>query len=402
MAADVLSQGGVSVKLFDAMPSVGRKFLMAGKGGMNITHSEPYDLFVSRYGKRQPYIKPLLDQFGPDDLRKWLNDIGIETFVGTSGRVFPSEMKAAPLLRAWLHRLRLNGVDFNMRHQWTGWTDQDINSVRFMTPAGEKIVRNDTVILALGGASWPKLGSTGTWLPLLQERSVSVAPLKPANCGFKARWSEHFYKRFAGEPVKSVTLRFINADGNEFCRTGEFVITRDGVEGSLIYAMSSLFREAIESTGAAIIHLDLMPDRDLDDIIDRLSLSRGKLSMANHLRKRLGIQGVKAGLLRELISASDLGNPARLGAKLKALPISLVAPSPVAEAISCAGGIVFESLDEHLMIRTMPGIFCAGEMLDWEAPTGGYLLTACFATGRTAGLGALEWLHNKQKNDQDI
>jgi uncharacterized flavoprotein (TIGR03862 family) len=395
MAAEVLSQAGVKVKLYDAMPSVGRKFLMAGKGGMNITHSEPYEHFLSRYGNRRSQVKPILDLFGPVDLRNWLSNLGIETFIGTSGRVFPADMKAAPLLRAWLHRLRLKGVEFYMRHQWVGWVENESNRLRFFTPDGESSVTSDAVILALGGASWSRLGSTGAWVPLLQQQGVVVEPLKPANCGFQVGWSEHFKNRFAGKPLKSVTLRFVTADGQEVCRQGEFVITHDGVEGGPIYALSSLLRETIQLTGEAIISLDMMPHRDIKYLIDRVSKPRGKLSLANHLRKSLGIHRAKAGLLRELASASDLEHSAGVAAAIKSLPIRLVAPSPIDEAISCAGGVSFEEIDEHLMIRALPGVFCAGEMLDWEAPTGGYLLNACFAMGRAAGMGALAWL---QKN----
>ncbi|MGZ8196256.1 MAG: TIGR03862 family flavoprotein [Methylosarcina sp.] len=394
MAADVLSRHGIHVQLFDAMPSVGRKFLMAGKGGMNITHSEPYELFLSRYGNRQSHIKPLLDRFGPDALRKWLQDLGIDTFIGTSGRVFPTDMKAAPLLRAWLHRLRREGVEFSMRHRWMGWAGEENDSLRFVTPTGDHYVRSTAVILALGGASWPRLGSTGAWVPLLQERNVLIAPFKPANCGFQVRWSDHFRDRFAGEPLKSVTLKFMPPDGKAISQTGEFIITRGGLEGGLIYAMSSFLREALASTGEAVIELDLMPDRDLGDLISRLSQPQGKLSFANHLRRRLGLQGVKAALLRELLPVSDLKDPVRLGTALKGLKVGLIAPNPMEEAISCAGGVSFEALTENLMIRNLPGVFCAGEMLDWEAPTGGYLLSSCFASGRAAGLGALAWLQD--------
>jgi uncharacterized flavoprotein (TIGR03862 family) len=396
MAAEVLSRHGIAVRLFDAMPSVGRKFLMAGKGGMNITHSEPYDLFLSRYGGRQARIKPLLDRFGPEALRQWLKDLGIDTFVGTSGRVFPTDMKAAPLLRAWLHRLRHQGVEFHMRHRWTGWAGESTDTLCFDTPAGERRVPSPAVILALGGASWPQLGSTGAWAPLLQERGVPVEPFKPANCGFQTGWSEHFRRRFAGAPLKPVALKFVTREGKVISRTGEVVVTQDGIEGSLIYAVSSFLRDAIAVSGEAIIELDLMPSRDLGDLIGRLSRPQGKLSLSNHLRKCLGLQGVKAALLRERVPASELKEPARLGAALKGLKVRLTASSPIQEAISCAGGVPFEALTEHLMIKNLPGVFCAGEMLDWEAPTGGYLLSACFAGGRAAGLGALAWLGDNE------
>jgi len=393
MAAEVLIQAGVKVDLYDAMPSVGRKFLMAGKGGMNISHAEPYDKFLSRYGARRTYIKPLLDEFTPQALRKWVRGLGIETFIGTSGRVFPADMKAAPLLRAWLHRLRVAGVNFHMRHRWLGWIEDENTVLNFATPEGERKIKVDAVVLALGGGSWPQLGSTGAWVPLLAQRGVLVAPLKPSNCGFDVAWSEHFRSRFSGQPLKSICVSFSNAEGVDICHQGEFVVSANGVEGGVIYSLSAPLRDEIAATGFAVIHLDLLPDTELPLLIDKMSQDRGKLSMANHLRKRVGIDGVKAGLLREIVPTSDFYNPDRLCSAIKALPIKLVATRPLNEAISSAGGITFEALDEHLMIRSMPGVFCAGEMLDWEAPTGGYLLTACFATGRAAGLGVLNSLN---------
>ncbi len=389
MAAEVLSQAGVKVDLYDAMPSVGRKFLMAGKGGMNITHSEPIEQFLSRYGSRQAYIKPLLDAFGPEALRTWAQDLGFETFVGSSGKVFPVDMKAAPLLRAWLHRLRSDGVSFHMRHQWQGWDD---GMLRFQTPEGEKNLRADAVVLALGGGSWARLGSTGAWVPLLAQRGIPIEPLQPSNCGFEVAWSEFFQDRFAGQPLKSVQALFTDSAGFVFCEPGELVVTANGVEGSLIYKMSARLREQIASTGSALIYLDLAPGKDRQYLIDRISDPRGKHSMANHLRKRIGIDGVKAGLLREVLMKEDFDDPVRLAEAIKALPVKLVAARPIDEAISSAGGVSFEALDERLMIRAIPGVFCAGEMLDWEAPTGGYLLTACFASGRVAGSGVLAWL----------
>jgi len=392
MAAEVLSQAGVKVELYDAMPSVGRKFLMAGKGGMNITHSEPSDKFLSRYGSRRAYIKPMLDSFGPEALRAWLRDLGIDTFIGSSGKVFPVDMKAAPLLRAWLHRLRINGVSFYMRHQWLGWIDGKHGALRFLTPAGESTAKADAVVLALGGGSWARLGSTGAWVPLLVQRGVSVEPLQPSNCGFDVGWTEFFRSRFAGQPLKSVLASFTNSAGAEFRQLGELIITADGVEGSLIYKMSALLREQIATAGTATIYLDLAPGKDKQFLIDRISQPRGKHSMASHLRKRIGIDGLKAGLLREVLLKEIFDDPIRLCAAIKALPVKLVSARPIDEAISSAGGVTFEALDEHLMSRAMPGVFCAGEMLDWEAPTGGYLLTACFASGRVAGEGVLAWL----------
>ena len=393
MAAEILSRGSVQVELYDAMPSVGRKFLMAGKGGMNISHSEPFERFLSRYRARAESMRPLLEDFGPDALREWAHGLGIDTFIGTSGRVFPTDMKAAPLLRAWLHRLRAAGVHFHMRHRWLGWKDHgNIKSLCFQTSGGEKLVETDAVVLALGGGSWSRLGSDGAWVSILQQHGIAIAPLRPSNCGFDVAWSEHFQQVHAGEPVKAVDAFCIDSDGIEQRQRGEFNITKNGVEGGLIYALSALLRDQITAVGYADLYLDLAPGIELKHLIDKLSAPRGKNSIANHLRKKAGIKGVKAGLLREYLSVTEFSEAVRLAEAIKALPIRLVAPRPLDEAISSAGGVVFEALDERLMIKAMPGIFCAGEMLDWEAPTGGYLLTTCFASGRMAGLGALDWL----------
>lgn len=393
MAAEALSRGGVRVDLYDAMPSVGRKFLLAGKGGLNLTHAEPREPFLSRYGARRARIEPLLDAFGPEALREWARGLGIDTFVGSSGRVFPVEEKAAPLLRAWLHRLREAGVRLHARHRWLGWLGREgAGALRFETPQGERAVPADAVVLALGGGSWPQLGSDGAWVPLLMQRGVDVAALRPANCGFSIGWSEHFRTRFAGHPVKSVVASCADAAGAIERRQGEFVVTASGVEGSLIYALSARLRDEIAARGVAVLHLDLAPGRELPRLVDELSRPRGARSLSSHLQSRTGLKGVKTGLLRELLPAEDFADPARLAAAIKALPLRLVAPRPLAEAISSAGGVMFEALDDRLMIRALPGVFCAGEMLDWEAPTGGYLLTACFASGRAAGLGALDWL----------
>lgn len=393
MAAEALSRGGVRVDLYDAMPSVGRKFLLAGKGGLNLTHAEPCEPFLSRYGARRARIEPLLDAFGPEALREWARGLGIDTFVGSSGRVFPVEEKAAPLLRAWLHRLREAGVRLHARHRWLGWLGREgAGALRFETPQGERAVPADAVVLALGGGSWPQLGSDGAWVPLLVQRGVDVAALRPANCGFDVGWSEHFRTRFAGHPVKSVVASCADAAGAIERRQGEFVVTATGVEGGLIYALSARLRDEIAARGVAVLHLDLAPGRELPRLVDELSRPRGSRSLSSHLQSRTGLKGVKTGLLRELLPAEDFADPARLAAAIKALPLRLVAPRPLAEAISSAGGVMFEALDERLMIRALPGVFCAGEMLDWEAPTGGYLLTACFASGRAAGLGALDWL----------
>jgi uncharacterized flavoprotein (TIGR03862 family) len=385
MAAGVISANGVHVDLYEAMPSLGRKFLMAGKSGLNLTHSEPVEQFVSRYGKRRAQIEPLLRRFGPDELRGWVHGLGIETFVGTSGRVFPVGMKASPLLRAWLVRLRDSGVTFHLRHKWKGWLPD--RSLAFDSPDGSVAVRPDAVVLALGGGSWSRLGSDGAWVPWLGQVGAHVAPLKPSNCGFDVGWSPHFRERFDGHPIKSVVLSFAS-----FRQQGEFIITKEGVEGSLVYAASALLREEIETRGSARIVLDLAPDRSYEWLVKQLTSRRGSRSMASHLEKTVHIKGVKAGLLREFVSRNDFSDPDRLARAIKGLSIPLIAPRPLDEAISTAGGVTFESLDEHLMLRSLPGVFCAGEMLDWEAPTGGYLLTACFASGYVAGQGTLKWL----------
>jgi uncharacterized flavoprotein (TIGR03862 family) len=401
MAAEVLAQGGVRVDLYDAMPSVGRKFLLAGKGGLNLTHAEPRPAFVSRYGARAAHIAPLLEDFGPEAVRTWAHGLGVETFVGTSGRVFPGDMKAAPLLRAWLHRLREAGVRFHVRHRWDGWEEETPQArLRFRTREGLLTAEADAVVLALGGGSWARLGSDGQWLPLVAARGVPVAALAPSNCGFDVAspraptlgWSEHFRSRFAGAPLKSVVASFTDVDGRTQRRQGEFVVTGTGVEGSLIYALSAGLREAIAKQGFAELALDLAPGKDSVRLTQELSAPRGSRSLSSHLQSRAGISGVKTALLRECLAAQDIADPARLVAAIKALPLRLERPRPLDEAISSAGGVCFEALDDGLMIRSLPGVFCAGEMLDWEAPTGGYLLTACLASGRRAGEGVLNWL----------
>ncbi|MGE6372807.1 NAD(P)/FAD-dependent oxidoreductase [Stutzerimonas stutzeri] len=387
MAAEVLGQAGVNVDLYDAMPSVGRKFLLAGVGGMNITHAEDYAAFVSHYGERAGDLRPLLDAFSPDSLREWIHGLGIDTFVGSSGRVFPSDMKAAPLLRAWLKRLRESGVQLHTRQRWLGWDEH--GALRIAGPQGETRVEADATLLALGGGSWARLGSDGAWVPLLQNRGIAIAPLQPANCGFEvAGWSEHLREKFAGAPLKTVSL----ALPGEAPRKGEFVLTATGIEGSLVYALSAPIRNTINRDGAATVLLDLLPDRTLTQIASALARPRGSQSMAKHLHRQLKLDGVKAALLRELTDATTFQAPQALAAAIKALPIRLVRPRPLDEAISSAGGVPFEELDEGLMLRRLPGVFCAGEMLDWEAPTGGYLLTACFASGRAAAEGMLRWL----------
>ncbi len=388
MAAEVLSQAGLQVDLYDGMPSVGRKFLLAGVGGMNITHSEAFPAFLSRYGERAANIAPLLRAFGANELCEWIHGLGIDTFVGSSGRVFPTDMKAAPLLRAWLKRLRDAGVAIHTRHRWLGWNPD--GSLRIASPEGEKTLRPDATLLALGGGSWSRLGSDGAWMLALEQRGVTLAPLQPSNCGFEVEaWSNLMISKFAGAPLKNIAIGL----NDDVPRLGECVITATGLEGSLVYARSAPVREAINQHGSATILLDLLPGRPVDKIQQALSKSRGSRSMAKHLHSQLGIDGVKAALLRELTPAECFTDPARLAQAIKALPVTLVKPRPLDEAISSAGGVTFEALDERLMLKHLPGVFCAGEMLDWEAPTGGYLLTACFASGRAAGLGVLEFLN---------
>ena len=393
MAAEAALAGGARVTLYDAMASVGRKFLLAGKGGLNLTHSDPPDVFLARYGERMAKIAPWLSAFGPDALRAWAKELGVETFVGSSGRIFPADMKAAPLLRAWLRRLRQAGLAVQVRHRWCGW--DDAGALCFETIQGSKSVEADAVILALGGGSWPKLGSDGAWVPLLAGRAVPIAPLEPANCGFDVGWTEHFRSKFAGHPVKTVGVVAKSPTGAVMRRMGEFVITETGVEGGIIYAVAPYLRDEIRATGRGTLRLDLAPDRELPRLIKDLSQPRGKRTMATHLQRRAHIEGVKSGLLRELVSKEDFADPTRLAAAIKSLPLTLAAPRPLEEAISTAGGVEFKALDKRLMVRGIPGLFCAGEMVDWEAPTGGYLLTACFASGRTAGAGAVAWLKER-------
>jgi uncharacterized flavoprotein (TIGR03862 family) len=409
MAAETLAAGGARVEVFDAMPSAGRKFLLAGKGGMNLTHSEALEPFAARYGARRAQLEPLLRDFGAQQLREWAQGLGVETFVGTSGRVFPTDMKAAPLLRAWLHRLREAGVRFHMRHRWLGWDDAGPGSaagsaaggaLRFATPEGERVERAGAVVLALGGASWARLGSDGAWVPLLQAAGVDVAPLVPANCGFDANWSAHFAQRHAGAPLTTVALALDDVDGVRLARKGQFVVTATGIEGSLVYALSAPIRERIARDGQATVFVDLLPDHDAARVLDEVARPRGTRSMSSHLQSRLGIKGVKSGLLHECLSKEAYADPARLARAIKALPLVLKRPRPIDEAISSAGGVRFAGLDGAGMLRAVPGTFVAGEMVDWEAPTGGYLLTACFGSGRAAGQGALAWLDRPRRVDR--
>jgi uncharacterized flavoprotein (TIGR03862 family) len=396
MAAETLLAQGVVVDVFDAMPSVGRKFLLAGKGGLNLTHSEALPAFVSRYGERADAVGRWLAELGPQALRDWAQGLGIGTFVGSSGRVFPHEMKAAPLLRAWLHRLRGAGLKLHMRHRWLGWREGDAPmTLRFASPAGEVLHEAQTVVLALGGASWARLGSDGAWVPWLAGRGVAVAPLQPSNCGFNTGWSPYFAERHAGTPLKNVRLRFTDTQGRHFDRLGECVLTATGIEGSLVYAASALLRDQIAAHGSATLTLDLVPQHTESILAQRLAKGRAARSLPNHLREQAGLHGATLALLRERWSAEELQaqllKPADLAHALKAWPLVLHSPRPLDEAISTAGGVALEALDDLLMVKALPGVFCAGEMLDWEAPTGGYLLNASLASGRVAGLGAARW-----------
>lgn len=393
MAAETARAAGIEVDLYEGMGSAGRKFLLAGKGGLNLTHGEPFEAFVARYAERSAEVRRWLLDFDADALRAWARGLGVETFVGSSGRVFPSDLKAAPLLRGWVRRLRERGVRIHVQHRWQGW-DAD-GALRFATPAGEHRVRVDATVLALGGASWPELGADGAWTSILEAQGVPVAPLLPSNCGFEAGWSAHFVERHAGAPVKPAAIAWTDRDGRPQRRQGEFVITTTGVEGSLIYALSAALRDAIAAQGKAEILLDLAPDRDVAWLAQALTRPRNGRTLSEHLRRTVGIAGVRAGLLYELLPQETLADAAALAAAIKALPLTLLRTRPIAEAISSAGGVRFEALDERLMLRARPGTFCAGEMLDWEAPTGGYLLTACFASGRVAGAGAGAWLRTR-------
>jgi hypothetical protein len=389
MAAEAAALAGATVDLFDARPSVGRKFLLAGRGGLNLTHAEPFARFVERYGPEAQRLRPLLEGFGPEALRAWTHALGIETFVGTSGRVFPTDFKAGPMLRRWVQRLHGRGVRFHVRHRWLGFGPDD--SLAFDTPAGTLALAPQACVLALGGASWPQLGSDGAWVPWLRGRGIPVATLVPANCGFEVAWSTYLRDRHAGAPVKSVVGRARALDGTLQVQAGELVVTASGVEGGLVYALSRPLREALARDGHAFLELDLAPGRTLERLRAELSTSRGSRSLSQHLKRLAGIDGVKAALLHEFSSAEQRADPVRLATLIKALPIPLSAPRPIDEAISSAGGVALDALDDALMLKDLPGVFCAGEMIDWEAPTGGYLLTACLATGRQAGAAAAAW-----------
>lgn len=416
MAAEVLSAQGYSVCVFDVKASVGRKFLMAGKGGLNLTHSEALPAFIGRYGRSADRLRPMLEAFGPQQLCEWVQGLGLETFVGTSGRVFPKDMKAAPLLRLWMARLRQRGVRFAMRHHCMGWAAD--GRLQMQTESGVKPVTARAVLMAMGGGSWARLGSDGAWVPWFAERDIAVSPLQSSNCGFdvgtaaaegsaetrraflqgllgqqeRSGWTPFFVERFAGQPFKSVAIHFVDSEGQAFHRRGEFVATATGVEGSLVYAVSSLLREEIRRSGSAVFHLDLLPAWSDAKVLDAVRHPRGSRSLSSHLKGRLGLDGIKAAVLREVLSKAEMEDPVRLAHAIKALPITLVAPRPIDEAISTAGGVCWEAVNTDLMVTQQPGLFVAGEMLDWEAPTGGYLITACMATGVQAAHGVDRFL----------
>lgn len=399
MAAEHLAQSGLSVHVFEAKPSAARKFLMAGKGGLNLTHSEAFEPFVSRYAERSEALRPWLAQWGAEQLVQWVKGLGFDTFVGSSGRVFPTDMKAAPLLRAWLVRLKSQSVVFHMRHRWLGWDAQ--GQVIVQSEQGLHPVQCKALVLATGGGSWAKLGSDGAWVPWLQAKNIDVAPLQPANCGFDVGaaqdgqatgWSEVFSRRYAGAPIKSVILSCEGPEGQPFARQGEFVVTQTGIEGSLVYAASALLRDRIAQQGQAELALDLMPQWSAERVQAALEKSRGSRSLTSHLKTKLGLDGVKTGLLYEVLGKTGMADTARLAATIKHLPLRLVAARPIDEAISIAGGVRLEALDANGMCEGAPGVFCAGEMLDWEAPTGGYLLTACMSSGVHVARGVLRYL----------
>ncbi len=390
MAAEAARAGGADVHLFEAKGSVGRKFLIAGKGGLNLTHGEARPGFDARYRERAVAVGRWLDAFDADALRDWARGLGVDSYVGSSGRVFPLDRKAAPLLRGWVRRLKEAGVQMHVQHRWQGW--DEAGALRFDTPAGATIFAADAVVLALGGGSWPQLGSDGAWVDTLAARGIGIAPLQPANCGFDIDWSPHLASKHAGNPLKPVIAHWRDASGDEHAQQGECVLTETGIEGSLIYAIAADLRATITRDGSATLHLDLAPGRDLQRLQADLAKSRGSRSLGEHLRRHAGLDSAKAALVFEVLDKPALQDMAAIAATIKRLPLRLLRPRPLAETISSAGGVRLEALDESLMLREHPGLFCAGEMLDWEAPTGGYLLTACFASGLVAGRGAGTWL----------
>lgn len=395
MAAEVLSDAGYAPTVFDAKPSAGRKFLQAGRGGLNITYSEDFDLFCSRYFEAENFLRPALENFTPDDMATWAKELGFETFVGSSRKVYPLDKKAAPLLRAWIQRLKKKNAQFKMKHKFVNFSD---NKWQFETSDTLQEYSFDGVVLALGGASWPQLGSTGSWTKLLQENGLRVTPFKPANMGFNVTHSDLFKEKFSGTPLKNVMLSFTDTKGKEHSQLGEILISEYGVQGSLIYTHSKLLREKTEENSPATIYLDLFPHRSLSKLQEQLSLSRGKQSLSAFW-KRLGLYGVKASLLREVLKKELLKQPDLVAQTLKKFPIVLESYRGVEEAISTAGGLAFENLDEGLMIKSFPSVFCAGEMLDWEAPTGGYLLTGVMAQGKQAANALIRFLQKQESSN---
>jgi len=384
MAATLLAEAGSAVHLYERMPSVGRKFLMAGKGGLNLTHSEPHELFITRYGKSQGQFAEYLARFGPDDIVALTNRLGIETFIGTSGRVFPKDFKAAPFLRAWVRHLKKLGVIFHVRHRWTGFNDQGVATFDHL---GQQVeTEGSATLLAFGGASWPRLGSDGGWISILETHGVDIAPLKPANCGFNIAWSEKMIPKHEGAPVKNVALAF-----QDKRIEGEIVLTAYGIEGTPVYALSADLRDTIETGGEAVLAIDLKPSLNKEDVVKRLMKPRGKATLTNFLRKALKLTPPAIALLMERTAPEERADQEKLASAIKALPLTLTAPRPIEEAISSAGGVRFTAVDENLMLKALPGVFVAGEMLDWEAPTGGYLLQGCFATGAYAAWGIMAW-----------
>lgn len=399
MAAEIIASAGFKVALYDAMPSVGRKFLLAGVGGMNITHSEIHEKFLTRYASAQSFLTPHLNQFSANALCEWIHGLGIETFVGSSGRVFPTDMKAAPLLRAWLHRLRELGVQINPRHRWNGWAADGALKIAEQknNQTIEKAIYANAVVLAMGGASWQRLGSDGEWVNLLQEKNIQIEDLLPSNCGFEASWSEQFQHEFGGAPLQTIRLSAIGVNGQNHMIRGEAMIAKTGIEGTSVYALSSVLRDKILATGSAELIIDLLPDISEEKILAQLNKPRGKNSVSNFLRKQLHLPPVKLALLRELTPVEIWKDNKSLARALKHLTNPLTGFRPIDEAISSAGGILANELTDDLMLKKIPGVFCAGEMLDWEAPTGGYLLTACFATGRAAGKGVVDYLQGRKQ-----
>ncbi len=392
MAAQVLTEAGLKITLFDAKPSAGRKFLQAGKGGLNLTHAEDFTLFTSRYFEAESFLRPALDNFSPDTMRLWAKELGFETFVGSSGKVYPLDKKAAPLLRTWIHKIKANKSEFKMKHRLIAFED---DTWQFETPEGIKKYTFDAVVLALGGASWPQLGATGAWTKILLEKGLQINPLKPANMGFNVKWSPIFREKFAGTPLKNVTLSFTDTHGTLHSQLGELLISDYGVQGSLIYTYSKFLRENIEKKAPTTLYLDLFAHKSEQKLVAQLSAQQGKQSLSAFW-KRMGLSGVRASLLREVLSKESLKNPELVAQKLKNFPLKLDSYRPIEEAISTAGGLAFDNLDENLMLKKFPGLFCVGEMLDWEAPTGGYLLTGVMAQGKQAAEGLLKFIHKKK------